>query len=194
MVIRTENSLKTRVIFAVISRSVEPDGMVVQIGHMKSYWIMVSGSCDFLYDFGHITVVTDVNMFYISDWWVIKFTKKINIAQKMKFSIKDFFSKCDQIHGHIQKILNRKLHFLCAAQSSSVNFVIQVTEKYKKYFITKQEIITTPNLIISIVNSSRAQWTKNSCEEWHCFDLYLLAQSIDKDNSPHNYRFLIAKA
>ena len=75
----------------------------------------------------------------------------------MKFSIKDFFSKCDQIHGHIQKILNIKLHFLCAAQSSSVNFVIQVTEKYKKYFITKQEIITTPNLIISIVNSSRAQ-------------------------------------
>ena len=29
-------------------------------------------------------------------WW--------NTAQKMKFSIKDFFSKCDQIH--------RKLHFL----------------------------------------------------------------------------------
>ena len=53
----------------------------------------------------------------------------------MKFSIKDFFSKCDQIRDHIQKILNRKLHFFYAAQSSNVNFVIQVTEKYKKYFI-----------------------------------------------------------
>ena len=29
-------------------------------------------------------------------------------AQKMKFSIKDFFSKCDQ------EILNGKLHFLCS--------------------------------------------------------------------------------
>ena len=38
----------------------------------------------------------------------------------MKFSIKDFFSKCDQIRkncgfGHIvEKILNEKLHFLCS--------------------------------------------------------------------------------
>ena len=30
-------------------------------------------------------------------------------AQNMKFSIKDFFSKCDQI-------LNRKLHFLCSVR------------------------------------------------------------------------------
>ena len=31
----------------------------------------------------------------------------INTAQKMKFSIKEFFSKCDQM-------LNRKLNFLCS--------------------------------------------------------------------------------
>ena len=31
---------------------------------------------------------------------------KTDTAQKMKFSIKDFFSKCDQI-------LNGKLHFSC---------------------------------------------------------------------------------
>ena len=45
-------------------------------------------------------------------------------AQKMKFFLKDFFSKCDQIHsfpqnsygfGHItEEIFNRKLHFLCS--------------------------------------------------------------------------------
>ena len=40
-------------------------------------------------------------------------------AQKMKFSIKDFFSKCDQIQfpadlvTFVEKILNGKLHF-CA--------------------------------------------------------------------------------
>ena len=32
--------------------------------------------------------------------------KVFNTAQKMKFSIKDFFSNCDQI-------LKEKLHFLC---------------------------------------------------------------------------------
>ena len=34
-------------------------------------------------------------------------------AQKMKFSIKDFFSKCDQII-FTEEILNQKLHFLCS--------------------------------------------------------------------------------
>ena len=31
-------------------------------------------------------------------------------AQKMEFSIKDFFSKCDQ--GRKEEILNGRLHFL----------------------------------------------------------------------------------
>ena len=45
-------------------------------------------------------------------------------AQKLKFSIKDFFSKCDQIlsflwiwphslNGNLLNLLNGKLHFLC---------------------------------------------------------------------------------
>ena len=33
-------------------------------------------------------------------------------AQKMKFSLNDFFSKCDQIFT--EEILNGKLHFLCS--------------------------------------------------------------------------------
>ena len=31
-----------------------------------------------------------------------KQTTKVNTAQKMKFSIKDFFSKCDQTHKKLQ--------------------------------------------------------------------------------------------
>ena len=50
--------------------------------------------------------------------------RKITItAQKMKFSIKDFFSKCEKIHNFmriwshlLKKILNGKLHFLCSKQ------------------------------------------------------------------------------
>ena len=45
-------------------------------------------------------------------------------AQKMKFSIKDFFSKCDQICRILQilvtfnkEILNGELHFSCSVES-----------------------------------------------------------------------------
>ena len=42
------------------------------------------------------------------------FCKRHTTAQKMRFSIKDFFSKCDQIRMRIiEEILNGKLHF-CA--------------------------------------------------------------------------------
>ena len=47
-------------------------------------------------------------------------------AQKMKFSIKDFFSKCDQIRRFLvtlvtftEEVLNGKLYFLC-----SVNYYV----------------------------------------------------------------------
>ena len=33
---------------------------------------------------------------------ILKFSIRINTAQKMKFSIKDFFSKCDQIRRKIR--------------------------------------------------------------------------------------------
>ena len=40
----------------------------------------------------------------------------LQTAQKMKFSIKDFFSKCDQIQvTFTEEILNGKLHF-CEVQ------------------------------------------------------------------------------
>ena len=47
---------------------------------------------------------------------------KINTAQKMKFSINDLFSKCDQIRRcglvtSAEEILNGKLHFLCSVRS-----------------------------------------------------------------------------
>ena len=39
-------------------------------------------------------------------------------AQKMKFSIKDFFSKCDQIlRKHLIEILKGKFQFLCSDPS-----------------------------------------------------------------------------
>ena len=45
-------------------------------------------------------------------------------SQEMKFSIKDFFIKCDQIHADLvtftEEILHGKLHFLCSEISLSI--------------------------------------------------------------------------
>ena len=48
------------------------------------------------------------------------FTWQTHTAQKMKFSMKDFRGKCDQIHRKLdlvtftEEILYGKLHFLCS--------------------------------------------------------------------------------
>ena len=50
-------------------------------------------------------------------------------AQKMKFSMKDFFSKCDQIRSadlvtFTEEILHGKLHFLCSVNFESRQLMI----------------------------------------------------------------------
>ena len=45
-----------------------------------------------------------------------------NTAQKMKFSNKDFFSKCDHISTFTEKILIGKLHFLCSESYRNTKF------------------------------------------------------------------------
>ena len=52
-------------------------------------------------------------------------------TQKTKFSINDFFSKCDQcdLVTLTEKILNGKLQFLCSEKSVAGNFS-KVTAKY----------------------------------------------------------------
>ena len=45
------------------------------------------------------------------------------LYKKMRFPIKDFFSKCDQIRSFkfIEEILNGKLHFLCCVHCAIVS-------------------------------------------------------------------------
>ena len=71
-------------------------------------------------------------------WQTLAFTKFFfagcqkteNTAQKMKFSIKDFFSKYDQIHRKLQiwshllkKFLMEKLHFLSSVKAVLPKFL-----------------------------------------------------------------------
>ena len=58
-------------------------------------------------------------------------------AQKVKFSIRDFFSKCDQIRRKLriwsqftEEILNGKLHFLCSGY-------FKILEKFSFWFNQK---------------------------------------------------------
>ena len=49
----------------------------------------------------------------------------IQTAQKMKFTIEGFFSKCDQIHRanlvtFTEEILNGKFHFLCSESTKLI--------------------------------------------------------------------------
>ena len=55
-------------------------------------------------------------------------------AQKIKFSIKDYFSKCDQIRSFLtfqltEEILNGKLHFLCSGEKmNGIAWLLTISE------------------------------------------------------------------
>ena len=69
----------------------------------------------------------------------------------MKLSIKDFFSKCDQMVTFTEGILNGKLHFFCAAmdiwvvihQIKSLKGVLKLKQIFQKKVVTGQ----TPFLV-----------------------------------------------
>ena len=59
-----------------------------------------------------------------------KLSNYTDIAQKMKFSIKDFFSKCDQdLVTFTEEILNGKLHFLCSVMLTLDTRLVKNCEK-----------------------------------------------------------------
>ena len=64
-----------------------------------------------------------------------------SIAQKIKFTIKDFFSKCDQII-FTEEILNGKLHFLCSLGNG------RICHEHIKNDYRLQENIQSPELNI----------------------------------------------
>ena len=64
--------------------------------------------------------------------------KAISLHKEWSFSIKDFFSKCDQIHRKTSdlvtftaEILNEKLHFLCSVCYIKPNFFYRERTPYK---------------------------------------------------------------
>ena len=83
----------------------------------------------------------------------------MHTAQKMKFSIKDFFKKCDQIRSFLRifshllkKILNRKLTFLCSV------FFEKDPWDYIIYLRIQNEIIVMYCKMASLTHS----WSKFS--------------------------------
>ena len=46
---------------------------------------------------------------------------------------------------------------------------------------------------LAISTASREQGARESCEDWHCFNISLLPQSMDSDSRAHNHLFLIAQ-
>ena len=80
------------------------------------------------------TLIILLKLFVVSEMY-LGLPQKSDTAQKMKFSIKDFFCKCDQIPQFpadlvtlTEEMLNGKLHFLCREKS-------QNGSPFKKNFI-----------------------------------------------------------
>ena len=90
--------------------------------------------------------------------------KKEHTAQKMKFSMKDFFSKYDQIcsflwiWSHLMKksFLNGKLHFLCS------DTFFKNTSLW--LLLTGKQLCRSLFLILSIAKCFRAHILKSICE------------------------------
>ena len=71
--------------------------------------------------------------------------------KKMKFSIKNFFCKCDQI-------LNGKLHFLC----NDSNLHLYPLSIGKNTFYIFDRILNTPLLIVMIISDIKGFYTTSS--------------------------------
>ena len=73
----------------------------------------------------------------------------IDTAQKMKFFIKDFFSKCDQNRSFTGEILNGKFHFLWSESSISqqnskrLNFLYKFHAVCDNSFLLKRAVFLT---------------------------------------------------
>ena len=74
-------------------------------------------------------------------------------AQKMKFSIKDFFSKCDQsrsflrIWSHLLKKSLMKTSFLCSEMFNSVNIVSFFFDKKPNRFYSRHGLLRIHGLL-----------------------------------------------
>ena len=85
--------------------------------HWRRHSYHIHGGGESIVDF-NIGEVSHLN-FYIDTWrkkiTFFMYEKCLSItAQKMKFSIKDFFSKRSYLVTFTEEILNEKLHFLCS--------------------------------------------------------------------------------
>ena len=97
----------------------------LKVDLLVNYFTKNTSSLSFIFALKIATVIrlcTEENLFcpaavntFLLSW------PTASTAQKMKFSIKDFFSKCNRIHTadlvvFTEEILNGKLHFLCRVQ------------------------------------------------------------------------------
>ena len=95
-------------------------------------------------------------------------------AQKMKLSIKDFFSKCDQMRSSAdlviftEGILNKKLHFLCSVTfTRSFPKIINVAIKILNF-----QLISFSNILSkldSIFSKVRNTGTNEQNQPWWGF-------------------------
>ena len=85
---------------------------------MQFIWIMFSG---FIHEMQKLFTKPFLSVW--SNAEVMKWTKFT--TQKRKFSIKDFFSKCEDLVTFAKEILDGKLHFLCKRFQTALKQILK---------------------------------------------------------------------
>ena len=106
--------------------------------------------------------------------------QKYNLAQTMKFSVKDFFGKCENIRRKLQKftkkIFNEKLHFLCSAapkfhtftKCKSLNdILVKIVQIQSFFWSVFSRIQTEYGKIWTRKNSIFEQFSRSGSYYWH---------------------------
>ena len=108
--------------------------------------LLISWKLQFYFMFIENEINTHIYIHFRKSYCCIRFYK-CNLAQKMKFSLKDFFSKCDQIRSflriwsHLQKKSFMKNFIFCVVlylttgQISHGKFIACVQIRFKCLFV-----------------------------------------------------------
>ena len=150
---------------------------------LTSFWFLY---CYLWTYFAHCPSVSVVNIEHVTAGWEEAIT-----AQKMKFSMKDFFSKCDKISNFwrisshlLRKSLMENLIFLCSALSltyvplKNTSWKIpgdKEAEKKKKKWILK-EIIATAK--VKAILKLKVRFRNVSSFEQNFFSEYVWHQQL----------------
>ena len=116
------------------------------------------------------------------------------------------FTQCKTLRtfkiGQLQSIFTSISHPYLFTKSLRLTLPSSISQQFFTFFFFFRSTIPTiytknifPTWTIEPIQAAlRDQRASESCENWHCFKLFLLPQSMDSDNRAHNHGHLVTQA